>query len=74
MHPYADACAITPGASFRQHKLSYLLAVLCLFAILAGGYYHQQRSNDPKYITAAVRRGDLTALVQATDTINQLIP
>ena len=58
--------------SYQQHKLAYFVAIASLFAILAGGYYYKQRSNDPKYITAPVRRGDITASVQATGTINPL--
>lgn len=58
--------------SFREHRLAYLLALACLIALGAGGYYYKVRANDVKYITSPVRRGDITASVQATGTINPL--
>ena len=58
--------------SFREHRFAYLLVLVCLLAALAGGYYYKARANDIKYITAPVRRGDITATVQATGTINPL--
>jgi HlyD family secretion protein len=58
--------------SFREHRFAYLLVLVCLLAALAGGYYYKARANDVKYITTPVRRGDITATVQATGTINPL--
>lgn len=58
--------------SFREHRLAYLLALVCVLAALGGGYYYKVRANDVKYITSPVRRGDITASVQATGTINPL--
>jgi len=60
------------GKSFREHRFAYLLALVCLLALGAGGYYYKVRANDVKYTTAPVRIGDITASVQATGTINPL--
>ena len=59
-------------ASVSQHRLAYLLLAVCVLAIVGGGYYYKVRAKDVKYITAQVRRGDITASVQATGTINPL--
>src|ERR1700722_17198168 len=58
--------------SYRRHKFAYFVGVVCWMAILGGGYYYRGRSKDPGYIRAPVRRGDITASVQATGTINPL--
>jgi HlyD family secretion protein len=58
--------------SYQKRKKSYLIVGACLVVIL--GYWSYVRSKDaaPKYTTAVVRRGDITAAVQATGTINAL--
>ena len=57
--------------SYQQHKKPYIIAAIGVLAIviwlaLRGG------SSQPKYTTVTVRRGDITAVVQATGTINPL--
>jgi HlyD family secretion protein len=57
--------------SYSKHRKLYL-AVACLVVILGvWGYFHS-RSDAPKYTTAVVKRGNITAVVQATGTINPL--
>jgi HlyD family secretion protein len=58
--------------SYRKRKKLYLTVGACL--LIAVGYWYYVRSRDaaPKYTTASVRRGDITATVQATGTINAL--
>jgi HlyD family secretion protein len=58
--------------SYQKRKKIYLLAVACLILLLGYGYYARSKDAAPKYTTAVVRRGDLTAAVQATGTINAL--
>lgn len=58
--------------SYEKHKLAYTIGALCLIVLLASGYYYKRRSADVKYTTAPARRGDITASVQATGTINPL--
>ncbi|MGH9714708.1 MAG: efflux RND transporter periplasmic adaptor subunit [Candidatus Acidiferrales bacterium] len=58
--------------SYQLNKKKYFAALVVL-VLLAGGYlYYRSRSNDPKYITAVVKRGDINAAFQATGTINPL--
>jgi HlyD family secretion protein len=58
--------------SYNRHKLAYLIGAVCLVAAIAGAFYYRRQSKEVKYTTAAVRRGDLVASVQATGTINPL--
>ena len=58
--------------SYRQHRLAYLIVIVCLIALIGGGYYYKVRAKDVKYTTSQVRRGNITASVQATGTINPL--
>lgn len=57
--------------SYSKHKVAYI-AVACLIVILGLWGYFRSRSDGPKFTTAAVRRGSITAVVQATGTINPL--
>jgi HlyD family secretion protein len=57
--------------SYSKHKKAYL-AVACLIVILGLWGYFRSRSDGPKYTTAVVKRGNITAVVQATGTINPL--
>lgn len=57
--------------SYSKHKKAYL-AVACLIVILGLWGYFRSRSDGPKYTTAVVKRGSITAVVQATGTINPL--
>ena len=56
----------------EQHKKLGTMAVIALVALATLGMVVRARSNGAKYLTAAVRRGDITAAVQATGTINPL--
>jgi HlyD family secretion protein len=58
--------------SYRKHTKIYLIGAVCLVLILGGWYYENGKSAAPKYTTATVRRGDITANVQATGTVNAL--
>jgi len=48
------------------------LALIALVVLLTVGMVIRSRSGDAKYLTAVVQRGDITAVVQATGTINPL--
>jgi HlyD family secretion protein len=58
--------------SYQQHKKLYLSGAAILIVIIVGWAYARSRSNDPKFTTADVRTGNITASVQATGTINAL--
>ncbi|MDE3168528.1 MAG: efflux RND transporter periplasmic adaptor subunit [Acidobacteriota bacterium] len=57
--------------SYGKHKKAYLAAA-CIIVIIGVWAYFRSRTDAPKYMTAAVRRGSITAVVQATGTINPL--
>ncbi len=48
------------------------LVIVALAALFTVGMVLRSRADTPKYLTAMVRRGDITAVVQATGTINPL--
>jgi HlyD family secretion protein len=54
-----------------QHKLA---TALCVVLVAGGGtaYVIKSRPPEVKYTTAAVKRGSITSVVQATGTINPL--
>jgi len=58
--------------SYQQHKKLYLIGAAVLVVVIAGWSYARSRANDPKFTTAEVRTGNITATVQATGTINAL--
>jgi HlyD family secretion protein len=58
--------------SYQQRKKLYLIGAAALIVLVAGWSYARSRSNDPKFTTAEVRTGNITASVQATGTINAL--
>lgn len=58
--------------SYQQHRRAYFIGIGCLVLLLAYWAYARAKANDPKYTTATVHRGDITAAVQATGTINAL--
>lgn len=58
--------------SYQQHKKLYLIGAAALIIAVAGGLYARSRSDAPKFTTAEVRTGNITASVQATGTINAL--
>ncbi len=57
---------------YQQHKKLVTLSTIGLVAVVTVGMVLRARSADPKYLTAKVQRGDITAVVQATGTINPL--
>ena len=57
---------------YRQHKRLATLLVIALGALFTVGMVMRARSSEAKYLTAKVQRGDITAVVQATGTINPL--
>jgi HlyD family secretion protein len=58
--------------SYRKHRGAYFIGAGCLVILLCWWAYAHAKSKEPKYTTLAVRRGDITAAVQATGTINAL--
>ncbi|MGH9776145.1 MAG: efflux RND transporter periplasmic adaptor subunit [Candidatus Acidiferrales bacterium] len=57
---------------YGRHKgLVWLLAIL-LIVLITAGFYYRSHSTQVKYLTATVKRGDITSVVQATGTINPL--
>ena len=58
--------------SYQQHKKLYLIGAAALIVIIAGWFYAKSRSDAPKFTTAEVHTGNITASVQATGTINAL--
>jgi HlyD family secretion protein len=58
--------------SYQKHKLAYIIGTACVVLILGYWYYSKTKSAEPRYTTATVRRGNITAAVQATGTINAL--
>src|SRR5437763_6679406 len=57
---------------YHQHKRLATLLVIALGALLTIGMVMRARSGEAKYLTAKVQQGDITAVVQATGTINPL--
>lgn len=60
------------GEFYQRHKKLVWLALIALVALLTAGMVIRARSGEAKYLTANVQRGDITAVVQATGTINPL--
>ena len=60
------------GNYYRQHKKIVTVAGIAVVALVTAGMVRRAWSGDPKYLTAQVQRGDITAVVQATGTINPL--
>jgi HlyD family secretion protein len=57
---------------YARHKKLVTFAVIALAVLVTVGMVVRARSNSPQYLTAKVERGDITAAVQATGTINPL--
>jgi HlyD family secretion protein len=57
---------------YQDHTKLVNLAAITLAALLTAGMVLRARSGEIKYLTANVKRGDITAVVQATGTINPL--
>lgn len=60
------------GDYYRQHKKATNVAVIALVVLVTLGMVMKSRSARAKYLTAPVQTGDITAVVQATGTINPL--
>src|SRR5271155_322294 len=58
--------------SYQKHRTAYFVGAGFVILIFAFWIYARGKSNDPKYTTVVVRRGDIVASVQATGTINAL--
>jgi HlyD family secretion protein len=56
----------------RRNKGRVAVAAVGVAALFTVGMVLRARSGDVKYLTAKVQRGDITAVVQATGTINPL--
>ncbi len=63
---------MTIGEFYHGHKKLVGLTLIAVVALLTVGMVIRARSGEPKYLTASVQRGDITAVVQATGTINPL--
>jgi HlyD family secretion protein len=57
---------------FKTRRKFVILIVAACVILGLGGFVLSNRSNEPSYLTAPVTRGDITAIVQATGTINPL--
>jgi|SRR5579863_13368 len=60
------------GQYYQEHKRLVTLVGIGLVALLTAGMVMRARSGETKYLTAKVQHGDITAVVQATGTINPL--
>jgi HlyD family secretion protein len=56
----------------KRNKGRVAVVAAALAALFTAGMVMRGRSNGTQYMTAPVRRGDITAVVQATGTINPL--
>jgi len=57
---------------YHRHKKLVTLVGISVVALVTVGTVMRTRSGETKYLTAKVQRGDITAVVQATGTINPL--
>src|SRR5271154_4381063 len=58
--------------SYQQHRKLYVAGAAALIVVIAGWLYLRSRANDPKFTTAKIAQGNITATVQATGTITAL--
>ena len=56
----------------QQHKRFVIAGIAIVGLLVIAGWAYKGRSNQPSYLTAPVTRGDISAVVQATGTINPL--
>lgn len=56
----------------QKHKKMIAVAVIVVVAIFTVGFVVRSRSGGVQYFTAKVTKGNITAVVQATGTINSL--
>jgi len=57
---------------YGKHKRLSWIVILAVVIVICVGAVMKGRSKDVRYITMPVKRGNLTAMVQATGTINPL--
>lgn len=60
------------GEYYERHKRLVTIVAIAFVALLTVGMVVRARSGAPRYFTAQVERGDITATVEATGTINPL--
>src|SRR5579884_1337243 len=58
--------------NLRQRKKLITALIIVVVAVFTVGMVIRSRSGDIQYFTAKVTRGNITAVVQATGTINAL--
>lgn len=58
--------------TYKKHKGLTWLAGILIVAVIVVGIVMKDRAPDIRYITMPVKRGNITAMVQATGTINPL--
>lgn len=56
----------------RRHKTLAAIAIIAAAVLATAGLVARSRSGGAQYFTATVKRGNITAVVQATGTINSL--
>ncbi len=56
----------------QQHKRLVTVGIIAIALLVIVGWAYKGRSNQATYLTAAVTRGDISSVVQATGTINPL--
>jgi len=60
------------GKIIRDHKKLIIILAIAAAAMVTLGMVMRARSGGAKYFTAPIKRGNITAVVQATGTINPL--
>lgn len=58
--------------TIQNHRKVFIILVVVAVGLLTVGMVMRKRSSDPKYLTVRVGHGNITAVVQATGTINAL--
>ena len=71
--PSADAVPAVPRRRPRRRLLQGGVALLVLVALAGVWRWTAGRSAPPRYLTAAVTRGDVTRAVTATGTVNPVL-
>ena len=71
--PSADAVPAVPRRMARRRLVQGGVALLVLVALAGAWWWTAGRSAPPRYLTAAVTRGDVTRAVTATGTVNPVL-